>query len=84
MHPLIIAVYQLLSTSYLCLSLQFAKAIIAFVCKHISITGLYVDSIHSYLLLPTYYLLLLTIYYLPLAQQFNIQHYKQPKFLTLL
>lgn len=77
MHPLIIAVYQLLSTSYLCLSLQFAKAIIAFMCKHISITGLYVDSIHSYLLL-------LTIYYLPLAQQFNIQHYKQPKFLTLL
>lgn len=76
MHPLIIAVYQLLSTSYLCLSLQFAKAIIAFMCKHISITGLYVDSIHSYLLLPTYYL--------PLAQQFNIQHYKQPKFLTLL
>lgn len=69
MHPLIIAVYQLLSTSYLCLSLQFAKAIIAFMCKHVSITGLYVDSIHSYL---------------PLAQQFNIQHYKQPKFLTLL
>lgn len=69
MRPLIIAVYQLASTSYLCLSLQFVKAIIAFMCKHVSITGLYVDSIHSYLLL---------------AQQFNFQHYKQPQFLTLL
>lgn len=35
----------------LSININNVKANIAFMCKHVNITGLYVDSIHSYLLL---------------------------------